>query len=331
MTDKQVLVVRGGWDGHQPVAATEVFLPFLRANGFEVRIEESPAVYADPEAMAAVDLIVQCVTMSEITRDQVMGLRAAVAAGTGLTGWHGGIADSYRASSQYLQLVGGQFAGHPSKEPTVLAGEESDSFLTYRVRRPRGTAPTFSRAPMCGRSSKGECCGRRGLRQRRRSRRTEPDGPTPVRSIMTAESELAGFVAKFTNQMQDRIRGCRAKLRKRFPDAVEMVYDNYNFLVLGFGPTDRPSEGIFSLAAHAHGVILCFLQRGPELPDPTSILRGSGKVVRNVILSQPEDLDRPDISALIDAALELAGKPMSASTAQAVIIKSVSAKQRPRR
>jgi hypothetical protein len=148
---------------------------------------------------------------------------------------------------------------------------------------------------------------------------------------VTAESELAGFVAKFSPELQDLIRGCRVKLRERFPDAVEMIYDNYNFLVLGFGPTDRPSEGIFSLAAHAHGVILCFLQRGPELPDPTSILRGSGKVVRNVILDRPEDLDRDDISALIDAELELAGKPMSASAGPSVIIKSISAKQRPRR
>ena len=148
---------------------------------------------------------------------------------------------------------------------------------------------------------------------------------------MTAESELAAFVAKFTDQMQDQIRGCRAKLRERFPEAIEMIYDNYNFLVLGFGPTERPSEAIFSLAAHSRGVLLCFLQRAPELPDPTSILRGSGKVVRNVILNQPEDLDRPDISALIDAALDLAGLPMSASTGTAVLIKSISAKQRPRR
>jgi hypothetical protein len=148
---------------------------------------------------------------------------------------------------------------------------------------------------------------------------------------VSAESELAEFIAKFTPELQDRIRGCRAKLRERFPDAVEMVYDNYNFLVMGFGPTDRPSEGIFSLAAHANGVILCFLQRGPELPDPTSILRGSGKVVRNVILSGPEDLERADIRALIEAELELADKPMSASPGKAVIIKSISAKQRPRR
>ena len=73
-----------------------------------------------------------------------------------------------------------------------------------------------------------------------------------VRSV-TAESELAGFVAKFAPEMQCRIRGCRAKLEARFPDAIQMVYDNYNFLVIGFGPTRRASDAILSLAAHARG------------------------------------------------------------------------------
>jgi len=110
-----------------------VFLPFLRDNGYEVRIEDSPAVYADAQAMAATDLIVQCMTMSTIEKDEVAGLRAAVAAGTGFTGWHGGIADSYRQSSDYLQLVGGQFATHPGKEPGELTGDPSDNYLDYTI------------------------------------------------------------------------------------------------------------------------------------------------------------------------------------------------------
>jgi hypothetical protein len=148
---------------------------------------------------------------------------------------------------------------------------------------------------------------------------------------MSAESELAGFIAKFAPEMQSRIRGCRAKLRARFPNAVQLVYDNYNFLVIGFGPTRRASDAILSLAAHARGVNLCFLQRGAELPDPTSILRGSGKVVRNVALDSPADLDRPAVNALIDAALTLAATPMTAAERGELVIVSVSAKQRPRR
>jgi type 1 glutamine amidotransferase len=133
VAQQKALVVRGGWEGHQPVEATEMFLPFLEQHGYQVRVEESPEIYADAGEMAATDLIVQCVTMSEISKEQVAGLRAAVVAGTGFTGWHGGIADSFRASADYLQLVGGQFATHPSKEPGLCGGDETDNFLPYTV------------------------------------------------------------------------------------------------------------------------------------------------------------------------------------------------------
>ncbi|MFD5856165.1 ThuA domain-containing protein [Streptomyces chartreusis] len=133
MTRKNALVVRGGWEGHQPVRATELFLPFLRANGYDVRIEESTDVYADAAAMAGTDLVVQCVTMSQITAEQVAGLSGAVMAGTGFTGWHGGIADSFRASSDYLHLVGGQFATHPGKEPCERQGGQEDNYLPHTV------------------------------------------------------------------------------------------------------------------------------------------------------------------------------------------------------
>jgi type 1 glutamine amidotransferase len=133
MQPKKALVVRGGWEGHRPVQATELFLPFLESNGFTVRVEESTDVYADADEMARTDLVVQCISMSEISAEQVAGLSAAVAAGTGFTGWHGGIADSFRASSDYLQLVGGQFACHPGKEPCERRGEAEDNFLPHTI------------------------------------------------------------------------------------------------------------------------------------------------------------------------------------------------------
>ncbi|MFC8598609.1 ThuA domain-containing protein [Isoptericola sp. NPDC057191] len=135
MTDatRRALVVRGGWDGHAPEATTDLFVPFLRAQGFEVQVETDNEVYADEQLMAATDLVLQCVTMSEISGPALAGLRAAVEAGTGLAGWHGGIADSYRASSDYLQLVGGQFATHPGKEPHLRVGDGSDNFLRHTI------------------------------------------------------------------------------------------------------------------------------------------------------------------------------------------------------
>src|SRR5438477_10098135 len=116
---KRVLIVRGGWDGHQPIEATNLFIPFLETSGYTIRIEGSPAVYADADYMQTVDLIVQCNTMASIGHPELRGLRAAIEAGTGMAGWHGGIADSYRNSSDYLHLIGGQFACHPGKDPAA--------------------------------------------------------------------------------------------------------------------------------------------------------------------------------------------------------------------
>lgn len=130
---RTALVVRGGWEGHHPVEATELFLPFLRENGFDVTVEDDPEVYADAARMAEVDLVVQSVTMSQCSGEAVRGLRDAIAAGMGLAGWHGGIADSFRASADYLQLVGGQFATHPSKHPDLVVGDQTDNYLEYTV------------------------------------------------------------------------------------------------------------------------------------------------------------------------------------------------------
>src|SRR4051794_41842473 len=96
---RQALIVRGGWDGHQPVEATDLFLPFLKDHDFAVRTTDSPAVYADAEVIGGVDLIVQCMTMSSITSEQLAGLIAAVEAGTRLGGRHGGHREPHPATS----------------------------------------------------------------------------------------------------------------------------------------------------------------------------------------------------------------------------------------
>lgn len=146
----------------------------------------------------------------------------------------------------------------------------------------------------------------------------------------TPEAQLRGFIAKFAPENATLIRAARKKMRARLPAALELVYDNYNFFVIGYGPSGRASEAIFSIAAQAKGVSLCFLQ-GAGLPDPHGLLRGSGNVVRNVRLESAATLDEPGVRALIDAALERAKVPIDPAGKHALIIKSVSAKQRPRR
>ncbi len=146
----------------------------------------------------------------------------------------------------------------------------------------------------------------------------------------TPEKQLAGFIAKFTPEMATLIRAARKKMRERLPNAIELVYDNYNFFVIGYGPSERPSEVIFSIAAQAKGVSLCFLQ-GAGLPDPKKLLRGSGNVVRNLRLESVATLDQADVRALIKAALDRAKVPMDPKGKHKLVIRSVSAKQRPRR
>lgn len=110
---RRALIVRGGWDGHAPGEAPELFLPYLKDQDFDVQVADSLEVYADPDAMADLSLVVQCWTMGEILLDELNGLRDAVVGGAGFVGWHGGIVDSFRMATDYLQMVGAQFAAHP--------------------------------------------------------------------------------------------------------------------------------------------------------------------------------------------------------------------------
>src|SRR6185436_13616214 len=93
---------------------------------------------------------------------------------------------------------------------------------------------------------------------------------------------------KFSPPHQALIRAVRKALRKRLPTAHELVYDNYNFFVIGYSPTERPSDSILSMAAGANGVGLCFLH-GAKLRDPKKILLGSGNQTRFIRL---ESVDR---------------------------------------
>ena len=143
--------------------------------------------------------------------------------------------------------------------------------------------------------------------------------------------QIRGFLAKFTPAVARQTRAARRAMRARLPHAVEFVYDNYNALVFGYGPNERPSDALLSLAVMPRWVTLCFL-RGAVLSDPRKILRGSGNQVRHIqLLGGPSDLDKPAIKALIADALRRAAIPMDPLQRGYTLIRSVSAKQRPRR
>lgn len=110
---KKILYVHGGWDGHEPEKCRDIFVPWLKSEGAEVFLFDNLACYDDSLLMGQVDLIIQHVTMSEISKSQEKALLAAVKRGVGLAGWHGGLADSFRNNTEYQYMVGGQWVAHP--------------------------------------------------------------------------------------------------------------------------------------------------------------------------------------------------------------------------
>jgi hypothetical protein len=144
------------------------------------------------------------------------------------------------------------------------------------------------------------------------------------------ETQLRSFIKKFAVKDQKRIRAIRAAVRARFPTANELVWDNYNFFVIGYSPTERPSDSIVSIAARANGVGLCFI-RGASLPDPRKLLLGSGKQTRFIRVESADLLSDPNVEALVAAAIKRARPPLPITGRGKLFIRSISAKQRARR
>lgn len=144
------------------------------------------------------------------------------------------------------------------------------------------------------------------------------------------EQQLKNFVDKFEPAIGELIRDCRSVMRKHFPTANELVYDNYNFFVIGYCTTERPSDCVVSLAANSKGVGLSFYH-GATLPDPHKILHGSGNQNRFVRLDGVAALNRPEVLELLNAAEAQANPAFAKAGSGKLIIRSISEKQRPRR
>ncbi|MFL6763640.1 MAG: hypothetical protein ACJ8FO_00395 [Sphingomicrobium sp.] len=146
---------------------------------------------------------------------------------------------------------------------------------------------------------------------------------------MDAEAQLEAFINRYTPEVAGYARRALAFMTSRLPTATRLVYDNYNALVVTFGTSAKAGDIILSIALYPRRVTLFFL-RGTVLPDPHGLLEGSGSTVRGVRLAPISRLETPEVGALIEAAVANAA-PLPATGDGPLIIKSVSAKQRPRR
>ena len=146
---------------------------------------------------------------------------------------------------------------------------------------------------------------------------------------MDAEGHLDRFIDRYSAEVAADARRALAFLSARLPTAVRLVYDNYNALVVGFGTSEKVGDIIVSIALYPRYITLFFL-RGTTLSDPRGLLEGGGATVRSVRLDSIARLESPEVGALIDAAVAQA-RALPASGENPLIIKSISAKQRPRR
>jgi uncharacterized protein len=110
---KKVLIVWGGWDGHEPKQCVDIFAPWLKEQGFDVEIANTLDAYNDGAKLKGLNLIIQIFTMATITGAQEKNLEEAVKSGVSMAGWHGGMADSFRSNTEYEFMVGGAWAAHP--------------------------------------------------------------------------------------------------------------------------------------------------------------------------------------------------------------------------
>ena len=146
----------------------------------------------------------------------------------------------------------------------------------------------------------------------------------------TAAAQVRRFIGKYSPEVARTLRDSRRRMRALVPRGYELVYDNYNALAIGYGPGERASDAIVSLAGYPRWVTLFFLN-GANLDDPYGLLEGTGRQARSIRLGSAADLDRPEVRHLVEIAL----RPHDAEFARCprirTVIKSISAKQRPRR
>jgi len=148
-------------------------------------------------------------------------------------------------------------------------------------------------------------------------------------SPMTPQQQLDLFIDRFSPEVAANARAAIAMVSARLPGAVILVYDNYNALAIGFGPNENARAIVCSVALYPRWASL-FLTNGPSLPDPEGLLEGEGTTVRHVKLT-PALIENDAVAALIDAAAASVALPIDPAGEGRLVIKSISARQRPRR
>jgi hypothetical protein len=135
-------------------------------------------------------------------------------------------------------------------------------------------------------------------------------------------------LSRFSPGIVALAKRCLHRLRRAFPGSYQLVYDYSGSLVVAFGMSDRGYEAIVAVAIFPRWVRLYF---DKSLPDPKSLLEGSGTKVRSVTLKAVSDLNHEDIQGLIKAAIKHSGVTFPRTRPIRIVIKSAPKKKKPRK
>lgn len=118
-------------------------------------------------------------------------------------------------------------------------------------------------------------------------------------------AQLLEFLKPYDREVQKLALDLRALVLEEMAPCHENIYDAYSAVAIGYGPTDRLSDGIFHIAVYGKGVNLGF-NHGVALDDPEGILEGAGKQIRHIKIRTPSDLARPEIRSYVRRARKMA-------------------------
>ena len=118
---KKVLILCGGWDGHQPKLVSARFKAFLESQGFEVVIEESLEILKDVSRLKELDLFIPIYTGCSEKLDEKTYFETvaeAIGSGVGMAGCHGGMCDAFRSNVLWQFITGANWVAHPGGNGT---------------------------------------------------------------------------------------------------------------------------------------------------------------------------------------------------------------------
>lgn len=115
--------------------------------------------------------------------------------------------------------------------------------------------------------------------------------------------DLLKFLKPFDKDIIDIVMWLREFAWDLYPQANELIYDNYNAVAFGWSPTDRVGHTFCSIAVGRTSKNIHFgFYWGSEISDPNKILIGEGNQYRYILVTDKNKFPKTYIKKLVKEA-----------------------------